>query len=217
MNLLAIGFLTLFVSAPLSQEPTEPRNPLAVREFMGVERIGEANARSFFVFATSTRHYTIRHDGKGESYGASSVRKKFDLRMGTQGRLERVYYLEYEGDLFLIYEVRDNTSGWGYIERFNQRTLKVSWVTPINSFNIGRGLIEMDSLYVSAADFIARVDLQSGKYVWQIIDSPAISSVGSDFNLPAIKANRLVLQGDNGRTIELDKSSGTVLSASPKR
>jgi hypothetical protein len=209
MKSLAIGLLMLLLSTPLTQDPIQPRTTLAVEEFMEAQRIGEANARSFFVFATTARHYTIRHDGLGESYGASSVRKKLDLRMGTPGRLERVYYLEYEGDLLLIYEVRNNTSGWGYIERFNQRTLKASWVTPVSSFNIG-GLVESESLYVVAADFVAKVDLQSGKYVWQIKDSEAVR--GTQFGVPQIKGNVLVLEDENGKTMELDKSSGTILA-----
>jgi hypothetical protein len=197
----------VFVSVPA--KPPPPQN---IYKFARAQRVGEENERQFFVFATSSRHYTVRHDGVGESYGDSSIRKKFDLRVGGQGRLQEIYFLEYEGDLVLIYEVRDGGSGWGYVERFNQRTLKVSWLAPVNSYNLTSGLIEEHSLYLAGASLVARLDLLAGKWSWEATDS--LGQRTKYFMTPTLQSTSVVVRDDSGATIELDKSTGKVLKMS---
>lgn len=215
MKMLVVICLTILTLLSARQDPIDqPTHPLDLNAFSRVERIGDANARSFFVFASSVRHYTIRHDGQGESYGANLMRKKFNLRVAPQGRLQRLYFLELDGDLVLAYEIGDGLSGWGYIERVNQKTLKVLWTTPVSGFNIGRGLVESEDLYLSASNLLAKVDLHSGHYVWQVSDIGKQEPVG-EFTLPRLIRDRVVFQedGGSGRTIEVDKVSGRVLNS----
>ena len=48
----------------------------------------------------------IRHDGMGEVTSLKGMRRVFNLKLGGKGRIERVHFLEHEGDLFLLYEVQ---------------------------------------------------------------------------------------------------------------
>jgi hypothetical protein len=213
MKSLVVVLLTILPFLSAAQSPDDQSTPSSgVVTFTWVERIGDANARSFFVFATSVRHFTIRHDGQGESYGSTLMRKKFNLRVGQQERLQRLYFLEQDGDLILAYEVSDGLSGWGYIERVNQKTLKLLWVTPVSGFNIGRGLVESEDLYLSASNLLAKVDLHSGNYVWQVND---IGEPVGEFTVPRLMPDRVVFREDrgHGRTIEVDKVSGRVLNS----
>jgi len=95
--------------------------------FVLAERFGEASAdeRTFFLFSTSLAKYILRHDGTGEATSRAGLRRSFYLRVGARERIERVYSLEFEGDLLLLYQAGDT----GYVARMNQRSRKVRIVT----------------------------------------------------------------------------------------
>lgn len=164
---VVLVFVLLLVCSVSGQTLTD-QSPLPRVGFVRVERIGEETARSFFVFATSTRDYAIRHDGHSEGSSLTTRRKNFDLRMGGATRLERLYYAEYERDLFVEYEVTDGTSDWGYVVRIDQETMKFKWIAPLSADNLGPGLIEGQNIFLRAVNRIAKIDLQSGTCLWQM-------------------------------------------------
>src|SRR5262252_4676079 len=86
-----------------------------VKTMAEVERIGEATARHFFVFATESRKYTVRQDGRGECYATNVRRKNFDLKTGVGGRIDRLYFVEHGPDVLLLYEVTAGRAGWAYM------------------------------------------------------------------------------------------------------
>jgi hypothetical protein len=96
MKILTLMVLTFWCLTVSGQTPDIT---LKSRQFIRVERIGEASARSFFSFDIAGRNFTIRHDGYGETYAPNVWRKNFNLKMGPSGRLERVYFLEQDTDL----------------------------------------------------------------------------------------------------------------------
>src|SRR5690349_9294405 len=95
--------------------------------FVLAERFGEASAneRTFFLFSTSIAKYILRHDGTGEATSRAGLRRSFYLKIGSRERIKRVYSLEYEGDLLLLYQAGDT----GYVARMNQKSRKVRTVT----------------------------------------------------------------------------------------
>ena len=94
--------------------------------FAEATRIGELNARHFYLFQTSVGNYTISQNGLGEVY-VGNRKKYFSLKVAAGSRLERVYFLEYEGDLLLLYEAGAS----GYLLRLDQGTRKIKRVTAI--------------------------------------------------------------------------------------
>ena len=192
------------------------QTPEDARSFVQVERIGDATARHFFVFATDSRNYTIRHDGRGECYATNVMRKNFDLKMGPGGRLERLYFLKQGADLLLLYEITDGRSGWAYITRMDQRTARPKWLAPVNAINVGVGMVERDDAYLISTNLVARIDLLSGKYVWQMTDFA--QSVTAEFRLTELTPDRVVLREDmeQGREIEIDKKNGHVIASAQR-
>jgi len=102
--------------------------PCSAETFVLADRVGEPNARSFFMFSTSAGQYTVRHDGMGEVTSPKGMRRVFNLRVGGRARIERVYSLEHQGDLFLLYEV---TGQVFYLVRMEQTKRKVRWITEV--------------------------------------------------------------------------------------
>jgi hypothetical protein len=95
--------------------------------FEPARRIGESNTPSFFLFSTSAGNYIIRHDGMGEvEYGG--MRRVFYLKVGEKHRLERVYFREHDGDLFLLYEVSGQQF---YLLRMEQKKRKPRWLATL--------------------------------------------------------------------------------------
>ena len=205
----------LLICLTLVTQAQTPSDSLGQRAFAQVERIGEANARSFFVFTVGGRQYTVRHDGRGEITGPIFNKlRNFFLKLDGAARVERLYSAETGNDLLLAYGVTNGKSGWGYIARFDPSTPAFRWFAPIPSMNIGPGLIEGNYVYVTGQDFLAKLDLQTGKYVWQQTDfGKEYGPVFAQFALPEINGAAIVFPeaGARARTLEVDKATGRIL------
>lgn len=98
-----------------------------VSPFVPVKRIGDPPAQTFYLFATSVNKYAIRHDGLGDVL--VRVRKiHFQLKVAPHSRIERLYFMEYEGDLLLLYKAGAS----GYLVRFDQKTRAIKTTTAVS-------------------------------------------------------------------------------------
>jgi hypothetical protein len=183
-----------------------------VKTMAEVEHIGETTGRYFFVFYTASRNYTIRHDGHGESYATGVWRKNFDLKTGPRGRIARLYFLEHGADVLLFYEVTDGGSGWAYVALMDHKTAKLRWSLPVSAINVGVSMVEGESAFVTAENFVARIDLVSGRYAWRLTDFAQNQT--PEFKLTGVTSDRVVLREDQeqGREIEIDKQTGQVMN-----
>lgn len=110
----------IWSSAVLSAAP--------VREnFTLVERTGEPTW--FFVFETSKEKFWIRNDGMGE-IERSSLRHFLYLRRPSKNYVERMYFLEHEGDVFIFYELQDGSAN---LVRVDPMKHKLKWETPVTA------------------------------------------------------------------------------------
>lgn len=128
--------------------------------FEQAQRIGEGRQPAFFLFSTSFGRYVIRHDGMGE-LGSNGRRRPFYLgpKIRLVGRLERMSFREYQGDLLLLYQV---TNGTEYLARMNQDTKKIRWLTPVEGNGIGPCVVDGDEARCGAADDLTKIDLNTG-------------------------------------------------------
>lgn len=121
--------------------------------FSLADRIGHI-PRAFFRFSTSAGKYTIRYDGFVEVY-AHERKRVFFLSMAAKGRLERVYFIEHEGDLFLRYDVIGHGA---YLVRLEQRNRKQRWFTSLHSAPDQAPRINGDKLIVSDTLAVGKAD-----------------------------------------------------------
>lgn len=104
--------------------------------------------------------------GNGTVHRDSRFVSSFALPL-DKGDLERLYYLDYGGDVVIIFEASDGESDWGGIIRLDPGAASTRWTQHIPAFNVGPGTLERAGLYVTAIGFIARVDMHSGRYAWK--------------------------------------------------
>ena len=206
--------LLVFVGVVQAQEAAAPGSEDG--SFTAVDRIGDPGLRSFFMFSTNGRGYTVRADGYAESGTGKGRSTSFTLPMGRRGRVVRLYFLEYENDLLLIYELSDERFGWGYLVRLNQKTMKTKWAIPINGYNIGPALLEAaNEVYLSAANFLARLDLTTGKYLWQQEDPQKQFALAfNGFRLPVLDGPHVLFTEERpkGKTVEIERVSGKIVA-----
>jgi hypothetical protein len=111
--------------------------------FVLADRVGEPGERSFFLFSTSAGNYIVRQDGMGEFSSPKGMRRVFSLRVIGKNRIERVYFLEHEGDVFICYEVNDAA----FVVRMEQVKRKIRWTAQVDR---GVPVIEEDYLVVNS-------------------------------------------------------------------
>jgi hypothetical protein len=85
------------------------------------------------------------------------------LKVGAKGRIDRVYYLEHQRDLFLMYEVHDASSQWTYLARMEQTKRKARWVIEVDGVGLGAPVIQGETIVIkdtqiSAANGAVRQD-----------------------------------------------------------
>ena len=130
--------------------------PYTSEAFELANHVGEPhapNVRSFFILSTSAGKYVIRQDGFGEFTPPAGKRRVFRLKLGANGWIERIYFLEHESDLFLFYEVHGASSAW--LARLEQTKRKQRWLTPIS--NPGAPVIEGDAVIIDRT-MVSKVD-----------------------------------------------------------
>ena len=115
--------------------------------FALAERVGEGNERSFFVLSTSAGNYVIRHDGMGEFTSPAGLRRVFVLKL--KGRIDRIYFIEHQRDLFLMYEGHDASSQWAYLVRMEQTKRKARWITSIDNGEVGAPVIQGEMIVIN--------------------------------------------------------------------
>jgi hypothetical protein len=109
--------------------------------FALADRVGEPGERSFFLFSTSSGNYILRQDGMGEFTSPKGMRRVYRLRV--KGPIEQVYFLEHEGDLFLLYEMHDAA----FLVRMEQSKRTIRWTANVTSTGAPR--VEGDSVIVN--------------------------------------------------------------------
>ncbi|HEU4835295.1 MAG TPA: hypothetical protein VFS90_12795 [Pyrinomonadaceae bacterium] len=112
--------------------------------FTLADRVGEPGERSFFLFSTSAGNYIVRQDGMGEFSSPKGMRRVFTLKVGARGRIESVYFLEHEGDVFILYEVNDAA----ILVRMEQSKRRVRWSAPVEK--VGTPKIEGETVIIDS-------------------------------------------------------------------
>jgi len=121
--------------------------------FTLADRVGEGNERSFFTLSTSIGGYVIRHDGMGEYTSPAGLRRVFMLKVGAKARIDRMYFLEHQRDLFLLYEVHDASSQWAYLVRMEQTKRKARWITEVDGKDLPAPVIEGEFVVIHSVEF----------------------------------------------------------------
>jgi len=147
MQKLLVVCLGVMLFSPVMSLGAPPPEAFAL-----ADRVGELNERCFFMFSTSVGSYIVRQDGMGEFTSPKGGRRVFMLKLGPKARIDRVYFLEHDGDLFLLYEWRDASGQSSYLARIEQTKRKPRWITAIASADVQAPVMQGELVIVNGIE-----------------------------------------------------------------
>lgn len=172
-------------------------------------------------FSIGKQKYEIKNNGQGKRTVGRNRPTTFRFLLDKDEIIDRVvYFAEYRNDLILICETSIFDGGAGFITRLDGKTLKAKWRRQIPAFNVAKGLIERNSVYLAAVGFAAKINLETGKYLWKHEDFYRKYREEGAFNVfevPQMKGNVITYtenQDDYNRPpniIKFNKNSGKVI------
>ncbi len=173
-------------------------------------------------FSVGKNRYEIRKNGKAKKTDIKNRITNFRIMLDKGEQIEgQIYFYQYKNDLILVCETAPAfDSGAGFIARLARKTHRTKWKSHIPTFNIVKGAIEGNSAYLAASGFAAKVNLDTGKYLWKHKDFYRKYKEDGAFNIfgkPLIEGNIVTLtenQDDYNRPpniIKFNKTSGKVI------
>jgi outer membrane protein assembly factor BamB len=163
-----------------------------------------------FKFSISGNRYSV----KDEKFYIDSNNKSVSLT--NDGNIEQLYYFPFKGDVVLVYGISSGGEGWGKIARIAVSSGKIKWQAHIPTFNIGQPLQEQQTVYMSGTGFVSKLNLETGKYLWerQFYNKYSIDA----FGLPVVKGNQVLFRelssvaiNNKPRTLVVDKNNGNII------
>lgn len=172
-------------------------------------------------FSIGKNRYEIRKNGKAKRTDSKNRITNFRFKLDKDEILSRVvYFSEYKNDILLISEIEIADGSRGSIVRFDGKILKPKWQLSISAFNIAKGVIENNSVYLAAIGFAAKINLDTGKFIWKHEDFYRKYKENGAFNIfetPKIEGNIITLteNQDNYKrppnVIKFNKNNGEVI------
>jgi hypothetical protein len=231
MNKLSFSQATAFILcgvsilliAPLEVNPVKnliavaatPALPSQSKKFTAVKPTGEYRD-AVFSFSALGKDYSIAANGQVSTVTANAQKKNFKLDL-DEGFIANLSFMEYEGNLLLLTELSDHDSGWGSIYSLGSKNSRLNWKAHIPGFNIGEALIEQKYAYITAFGFVAKIDLNNGRYIWQNKDLYKRNESFNNFAQPQIKGQKVIFRGESflakvQKSIIVNKMSGKILA-----
>ena len=149
---IAVLICLLIVAGSTAQDPV-----VQTGAFEEATRTGDPTQVTFFMFSTSYGNYVISQYGLGE-LGTPRRNLQFLLKTGRTGRVQRMHFHEYEGDLLLSFQMGET----GYVRRMNQQTRKMRWLTPIDATIVNQCVVEGNEVHCGSGDNVTKIDLKTG-------------------------------------------------------
>ncbi len=188
-------------------------------EAKGVAAIGKYYDFEKWEFLIGGDKYEITNKGQGKRTDGRNRVTKFRLSLEGAETLEGVYFAEYKNDLLLMSGLDFGGEAAGFIVRLDGKTLKVVWRKHIPAFNIARGLVENGFAYLAAIGFAAKINLDTGKYIWKHEDFYRKYKESGAFNIfevPKIEGSTIIytendIYSGQPNIIKFNKNTGKVI------
>jgi hypothetical protein len=123
---------------------------------------------TFFCWALDQTTYGVEATGRGVRLSPGGERTSFQVRVDTGFAIERIYYQRFRDVLYLYYQISDGEDAAGIFDRLDISSLRPEWPVPLRTtFNISPALLSDTAGYLASLDFVAKVDLRRGVFLWR--------------------------------------------------
>ena len=102
----------------------------------------------------------------------------------------------------MAYEFTNDETGGAAVAAFADSNPQPVWRAEINEFNLGLPAVRGNDAYVTAAGFIAKLNLQSGEFVWRQTDLSAKYKRFEWFSMSVVGANSVIVREEKPKAFE---------------
>lgn len=127
--------------------------------------------------------------------------------------VEGISVSRHQSDLLVVFSMYGGEEGdsvWSKLCRFSGATGDLLWSADIPGFNIGEMLKSGDIAYITAIGTTAKIDLATGKYIWQHKDLYKKGAY-NDFRKPVLENGNVLFVDGNDNRIVIDDHSGSII------
>ena len=212
-SVLVLSFVLVALTAPVArgETPAVSAGACAQAQMIGLER------DATHVFAWQGRRYEVSASGLlTTKHGGQTIRRQLRFAPDGDDWIEKLYVVEHERDLVLVGEVSNGLDGAGFVMRVDGATHRAKWRAWLTGFNVGEVLLRERFAYVTAIGFVAKLDLATGRYVWQHDDLFPRNQAFNNFRTPFAEGTKIVFvgvgqYGGDGNEIVVDDRSGKII------
>lgn len=160
--------------------------------------------------------YVLARDGVLRA-GEEGYVRQVRLPIRGRGTVERAWADPFQGDLLLAYELTDGESMWTELVRLDPVTLARRWWVHLPGFNLGPALVRADTAYTTVIGTITKLDLRTGRVLWQLDGLYERGRYFDAFALPTLRGDTLAVPAARaGRhaaadTVQVRASTGHVI------
>lgn len=170
-----------------------------------------------FHWESANVRYDFEAEGKFKRISKSKggVAQKNHLPILKGDHITKIKVQPYQSDLLIAYESTDGNYGSGEICRFSEQPLKIKWCAEIYGFNVIASLGSDGAAYVGSIGFLGRINLESGKYCWQLSELFDADHTFNLFGIPLEDESAAAFAASEEifvtKVIVIDKKTGELL------
>jgi outer membrane protein assembly factor BamB len=138
------------------------------------------------------------------------------LKLGLMGgMISGISFCEFAHDIILFINVDDGESSGAFLVRLDGNNFHRKWRTGLPAAGLGPSVIEDDFAYVISGGFVGKLDLASGRLLWQHSTKAGSTVTFLEYREPVVRNGTVVFSEPetlhNHRTVTMDKRTGKVL------
>lgn len=134
---------------------------------------------AFFTISMGSQNYVLTWNKKKPELKDKDTWQHIQIKIhGSYEFIEKLYFAKFHDekrladDVVLAYEAIDldgerATSFIACIEQKQKKGPKIRWTTSIDGYNLGEPIMRGRYIYITAVGYVAKIDLEKGKIVWQ--------------------------------------------------
>jgi len=149
--------------------------------------------------------------------GLLKTDKNDTIQLGTDLNIDKAYLYQDSTCIYIFFTDTDYESSSSWIQKINNNSFNNIYTEPIQGFNLGSPLIKQGKAFLTAMGYVAKLDLESGKYDWahpNLYDKTNESF--NNFDSIVLRNGRVVFLSNNnlsGKTdsIIADEATGEII------
>jgi len=129
--------------------------------------------------------------------------------------IKKLFYYNLDNDIILLYEIDADVSGWSKLMRirYNNNTIKKIFDLEVGHFNLTNGIVEDHFIYFATLGLIAKIDIDTGSFVWKHNDLDKNGQFNSFDDIIIQNDKIYFIEGGHNRNrkkIEVNKIDGKI-------